>query len=99
VRFRKLKDKVAVGEEIPAALTHLSDIGGTLRCTEPLMAWEDIIMMLLDAGGNELPGRVYAKITAVKEGTGGQAEARLRITSAPPDLQQILMDLPRRTDG
>ena len=99
VRFRKLKDKVAVGEEIPATLTHLSDIGGILRCAAPLLAWEDIIMMLLDADENELPGRVYAKITAVKEGAAGQAEARVRITSAPPDLQHLLKDLPRRTEA
>ncbi|MBM4286476.1 MAG: HAMP domain-containing protein, partial [Deltaproteobacteria bacterium] len=97
VRFRKLKDKVAVGEEVPAVLTHLSDIGGALVSPEPLLAWEDIIVMLLDAENNDLPGRIYAKITVAKEAPPGRTEARLRFTSAPPDLQQILQDLPRRT--
>jgi hypothetical protein len=53
-----------------------------------LAEWEDMRLHLLDAGGKNIPGRIYGKVTALKPANDGLQEVTVRFTSVGPEIHQ-----------
>jgi hypothetical protein len=47
----------------------------------------------LDPNGQELPGRIYGKITALGPGTDGLHQATVRFTSVGPEIHDKINEL------
>jgi hypothetical protein len=52
-----------------------------------LAEWEDVRLHLLDPAGQQLPGRIYGKVTALEPGPDDLRQATLRFTSVSPDAR------------
>lgn len=88
VRLDRIRDKVVVATLSDASLTHLSETGAIALFSGELAEWEDVRLHLLDAAGEELPGRIYGKVTALEPGPDGLHKAAVRFTSVSPDARR-----------
>jgi class 3 adenylate cyclase/HAMP domain-containing protein len=88
VRLDRIRDKVVVATLAAATLTHLSEIGAVALFSGELAEWEDVRLHLLDPAGEQLPGRIYGKVTALEPGPDGLQQATVRFTSVSPDARQ-----------
>jgi len=90
VHLYHIKNKMIIGVSGAARITELSDTAATIQFDGELTAWEDLRLHLLDAQGQELPGKIYGKVTAVAPGEGGLQEARIHFTSVSPESREII---------
>jgi class 3 adenylate cyclase/HAMP domain-containing protein len=90
VHIYRIKDKMITGTSGGAQITQLSETGAVVRFAGTLAAWEDIRLHLLDAQQQELPGKIYGKVTAVAPGEGELHEAQIRFTSVSPESRIII---------
>jgi hypothetical protein len=85
VSMERIRDKVVVATMASATLTHLSETGAVALFKGELAEWEDVRLHLLDPAGQQLPGRIYGKVTALEPGPDDLQQATLRFTSVAPD--------------
>jgi adenylate cyclase len=71
----------------PGELTELADGEGIIRTTATLAPFTNLRFNLIDAAGHEVPGDVYAKVSADDSPAGS---VRLRFTSVPPGVKEKL---------
>lgn len=88
VHLERIRDKVVVATLPSASLTHLSETGAVALFEGELSEWEDVRLHLLDPAGEEIPGRIYGKVTALEPGPDGLHQATVRFTSVSPDARQ-----------
>lgn len=93
VHLDRIRNKVVVAALAEATLTRLSETGAVALFRGELAEWEDVRLHLLDRAGNELPGRIYGKVTALEEGTDHLHQATVRFTSVSPDARQIIRQM------
>ncbi|MHB8068063.1 MAG: adenylate/guanylate cyclase domain-containing protein [Desulfobaccales bacterium] len=91
VHLYHIKNKMIIGASGTARITQLSDTAATMQFDGELTAWEDIRLHLLDAAGNERPGKIYGKVTSVTPGAGGTHEAHLHFTSVSPESREVII--------
>lgn len=84
----RIREKVVVSTITSAWLTHLSETGAVALFSGDLAEWEDARLHLLDPAGKMIPGRIYAKVTALKPGPDNLEEAHLRFTSVSPEARE-----------
>jgi class 3 adenylate cyclase len=92
VHIYRIKDKIIAGATGEAHITQLSDTTAVILFTGELAAWEDVRLHLLDADGNEIPGKIYGKVTAVAPAAGAAQEAHLRFTSVSPESRKVIRE-------
>jgi sigma-B regulation protein RsbU (phosphoserine phosphatase) len=92
VHLYRIKDKIIKGASGDARFTLLSDTGAVLLYAGGLAAWEDVRLHLLDGKGNERPGKIYGKVTAVGPGAGGLQEAQIQFTSVSPESRRLIQE-------
>jgi hypothetical protein len=92
VHIYRIKDKMITGTSGTAQITQLADTGAVIRFTGNLAAWEDIRLHLLDAQEQELPGKIYGKVTSVAPGEGELHEAQIRFTSVSPESRAVIRE-------
>ena len=90
VNIYRIKNKIITGATITAEIIRLGDNAAVVRCHGELAAWDDLRLHLLDAGNQEMPGKIYGKVTAVKDLEGGLQEAHISFTSVPPESRTII---------
>jgi class 3 adenylate cyclase/HAMP domain-containing protein len=93
VHLDRIRDKVVIDTLANAWLTHLSETGALTLFEGELAEWEDVRLHLLDSDGQELPGRIYGKITALGPGTDGLHQATVRFTSVGPEIHDKINEL------
>jgi hypothetical protein len=89
----RIRDKVVIATLAHAWLTHLSETGALTLFEGDLAEWEDVRLHLLDADGQHLPGRIYAKVTALEPGADGLHQATVRFTSVGPEIHARIHEL------
>jgi len=72
--------------ETTAWITQLCETSAMVTFEGELWEWEDVRLLLLDAQGQEIPERLYGKVTAVKPDEGNRGEAQIRFTSVSPEI-------------
>jgi len=92
VHIYRIKDKMITGATGAAQITQLSETGAVIRFPGELAAWEDLRLHLLDAQQNEVPGKIYGKVTAIGPGENGAQEAHIHFTSVSPESQAIIKE-------
>ncbi len=90
IHIYRIKDKMITGATGAAQITQLSDTGAVIHGAGELVAWEDVRLHLLDAQQQELPGKIYGKVTSVAPGEGGLQEAHIRFTSVSPESRAVI---------
>ena len=88
VYLDRIRDKVVVSTLTSAWLTHLSETGAVALFEGELAEWEDVRLHLLDAGGKNIPGRIYGKVTALGAGPDDLKQVTVRFTSVGPEIHQ-----------
>jgi class 3 adenylate cyclase/HAMP domain-containing protein len=96
VHLDRIRNKVVVAALAEATLTRLSETGAVVLFRGDLAEWEDVRLHLLDPGGEELPGRIYGKVTALEEGPDHLHQATVRFTSVSPDARQQIRQATNR---
>ena len=89
VHLQRISEKIVIGETA-AWITQLSETTALVTFAGELGDWEDVRLFLLDEKGQEIPERLYGKVTAVKPGEGNQAEAHIRFTSVSPEIYPLI---------
>jgi len=92
VHLDRIRDKVVIATLTGAWLTHLSETGTVALFQGDLAEWEDVRLHLLDADGQNVPGRIYGKVTALAPGADGLHQATVRFTSVGPEIHQIIQE-------
>ena len=87
VSMERIRDKVVVATLASASLTHLSETGAVALFKGELAEWEDVRLHLLDSAGQQLPGRIYGKVTVLEPGPDDLQQATLRFTSVSPNAR------------
>ena len=87
VHIYRLKDKIITSRGAAAEITQLCDTAAVVRFTGDLVAWEDVRLNFLDAEQNEIPGKIYGKVTAVEPGEGDFRVAHISFTSVSPEIR------------
>ncbi len=90
VHLYHIKNKMIIGVSGTAQITELSDTAAAIQFDGELTAWEDVRLHLLDAAGNERPGKIYCKVTTVTPGAGDTREAHLHFTSVSPESRAVI---------
>ncbi len=93
VHLDRIRDKVVIATLTNAWLTHLSETGALTLFEGELAEWEDVRLHLLDEDGQQLPGRIYGKVTALAPGTDGLHQATVRFTSVGPEIHQKIHEI------
>jgi class 3 adenylate cyclase/HAMP domain-containing protein len=93
VHLDRIRDKVVIATLANAWLTHLSETGALTQFEGELAEWEDVRLHLLDTDGQQLPGRIYGKVTALTPGTDGLHQATVRFTSVGPEIHQKIHEI------
>jgi len=83
VHLDRIREKVVVATLTTAWLTHLSDTRAQVLFDGELAEWEDVRLHLLDAAGQQIPGRIYGKVTALD-----LQQANVRFTSVAPEARE-----------
>jgi len=91
VHLQRISEKIVIGETENVWISHLSETSATVVLEGELGEWEDVRLHLLDAHGQEIPDRLYGKVTAVKPGEGNLKEAQIRFTSVAPEIYPIIL--------
>ena len=90
VLYHVLDGKQVAGEPSSGAIAALSPTRVVLRAGEEIEPRADLrLSVTLPAGGSEVTGDLYAKVLSVERSDGG-AEAMLRLTSVPEELEAAL---------
>jgi sigma-B regulation protein RsbU (phosphoserine phosphatase) len=90
VNVYRLKDKIITSRGAAAEITQLCDTAAVIRFAGELVAWEDVRLHFLDAEKNEIPGKIYGKVTAVEPGEGDFRVAQIRFTSVSSESRRII---------
>ena len=90
VRLDLLTDKIVGGTIDGAQIVELGEGAARLVLRGEVQQWQDVRLHLLAAGGAEMPGKIYGKVTAVAPREDGQMEIDLRFTSVSPEIRQVL---------
>jgi class 3 adenylate cyclase/HAMP domain-containing protein len=93
VHLDRIRDKVVIDTLTGAWLTHLSETGALTLYEGELAEWEDVRLYLLDSDGQQLPGRIYGKVTALGPGADGFQQASVRFTSVGPEIHDKINEL------
>jgi len=96
VQLYRIKEKIITGTSGASWLTHLSERAATLLHEGELAVWEDVRLHLLNAQGQEIPGKIYAKVVAVKPAGQHRQEASVRFTSVSPETFNFIRQLTGR---
>jgi class 3 adenylate cyclase/HAMP domain-containing protein len=92
VHLYRIRNKMISSASGAAQITQLSETSAVLLFAGELAAWEDIRLHLLDAQDQELPGKIYGKVTAVAPGAGGLQEAHIHFTSVSPESRAVIKE-------
>ncbi|MEW6658832.1 MAG: adenylate/guanylate cyclase domain-containing protein [Thermodesulfobacteriota bacterium] len=90
VHIYRIKNKIITSSAGSARITHLSETGAVLQFAGELTAWEDVRLHLLNEQEQEIPGKVYGKVTAVEPGEGDLQEAHIHFTSVSPKSREVI---------
>jgi hypothetical protein len=93
VHLDRIRDKVVIATLAHAWLTHLSETRALTLFEGELAEWEDVRLYLLDENGQDLPGRIYGKVTALGPGADGLHQATVRFTSVGPEIHEKIQQL------
>jgi class 3 adenylate cyclase len=85
-----MHNKIITGTIAGAEITELGETAARVTLQGEVNRWQDVRLHLLDDSGARLPGKLYAKVTAVKPQAGGGLQAEIRFTSVSPELRQVL---------
>jgi len=86
----RIQAKIISGITGTAWITHLSETAATIASEGELGEWQDVRIHLLDESGQEMPGKIYAKVISVKPGGNNLNEAAVRFTSVSPELYRFI---------
>lgn len=92
----RIKDKIITGVSGAAWITQLSEMAATVVFEGELGEWEDVRLHFLDEKGQEIPGKIYAKVIAVKPGGDHLLEASVRFTSVSPEIFRFIRKVVER---
>jgi class 3 adenylate cyclase/HAMP domain-containing protein len=93
VHLDRIRDKVVIATLANAWLTHLSETGALTLFEGELAEWEDVRLHLLDSDGQQLPGRIYGKVTALGPGADDLHQATVRFTSVGPEIREKIQQI------
>jgi hypothetical protein len=93
VHLDRIRDKVVIATLANAWLTHLSETGAMTLFEGELAEWEDVRLHLLDTDGQQMPGRIYGKVTALGPGADGLHQATVRFTSVGPEIHEKIQQI------
>ncbi len=86
-----MKNKIVAATIKEARVIELGESGARVVLRGPVSAWQDVRLYLLDEAGAVRPGKIYGKVTAVKNpGADGPMEAEIRFTSVSPEIYQVI---------
>jgi class 3 adenylate cyclase/HAMP domain-containing protein len=95
IHLHRMREKVVIGSNQEAQLTHLSETGAQAVLAGDLVEWEDVRLHLFEPDGTPVPGKVYGKVTQVQRGADSSLTATIRFTSVSPEIYRII----HRNDG
>jgi adenylate cyclase len=92
VHIYRLKNKILTGAATAAEILQLCDTAAVVGFAGELAAWEDVRLHFLDAGNQEIPGKIYGKVVAVSPLEDRRFQAHIRFTSVPPESRAIIKE-------
>jgi class 3 adenylate cyclase len=90
VHLYRISEKIIRGVVESAWITQLCDTAAQVVFEGELKEWEDIRLHLLNEAGEEIPGKIYAKVTGLKAAEGGGQQTIIRFTSVSPETFKII---------
>jgi hypothetical protein len=90
VHLYQIKEKIITATSGASWITQLSEMAATLVHEGELTEWEDVRLHLLDDQGQEIPGKIYAKIIGVKPEGEHLQKASVRFTSVSPETFKFI---------
>jgi class 3 adenylate cyclase len=90
VRLYRIKNKMVTGTVEPARISQLSLTEAQVDFQGDLQAWDDVRLHLLDETGQEIPGKIFAKVLSLTPHPGHLHQARVRFTSVSPETYAFL---------
>lgn len=85
VRLYRIKNKIVTGTLDVAWISHLSHTEALVEFRGELQEWDDVRVHLLDATGQEIPGKIFAKVVSLTRLDDHRNQARVRFTSVSPE--------------
>jgi sigma-B regulation protein RsbU (phosphoserine phosphatase) len=90
VRLDLMKDKIVSETIEQARITELGEDAARIVGRGEWRPWQDVRLRLLDENREELPGKIYGKVTAVTPAEDGGQTAEVRFTSVSAESRQTL---------
>ena len=90
VRLYRIKNKIVTGTLDLAWLSHLSRTEALVEFRGELQEWDDVRLHLLDKTGEEIPGKIFAKVLALTRLDDHRNQAMVRFTSVSPETYTFL---------
>jgi sigma-B regulation protein RsbU (phosphoserine phosphatase) len=90
VRLDLMKDKIVSETIEQARITELGEDAARIVGRGEWRPWQDVRLRLLDENREELPGKIYGKVTAVTPAEDGGQTAEVRFTSVSAENRQTL---------
>ena len=86
VRLYRIKNKIVTGTLDVAWISHLSRTEALVEFQGELQEWDDVRLHLLDQTGQEIPGKIFAKVVSLTRlHPDHPNQARVRFTSVSPE--------------
>jgi sigma-B regulation protein RsbU (phosphoserine phosphatase) len=95
IHLYRIQEKIVAGAIMEAWITSWCETGASVGYEGKLAVWEDVKIHLLDERGQEEPGKIFGKVTAVQATSDGGQEAAVRFTSVPPEIAQRIREMVR----
>jgi class 3 adenylate cyclase len=90
IHLHRMREKVVIGVNEGVRVTHLSETAIQADFTGEMVEWEDVRLIMLDAQGAAIPGKIYGKVIRVDPGADGLRTATIRFTSVSPESYQMI---------
>ena len=90
VRLYRINNKMVTGTVDPARISHLSLTGAQVEFSGELKEWDDVRLHLLDETGQEIPGKIFAKVMLLTRQPDHAKSAKVRFTSVSPETYAFL---------
>jgi class 3 adenylate cyclase/HAMP domain-containing protein len=85
-----IKNKIVTGAPDPSRICQLSLTEALVEFNGELKEWDDVRLHLLDQTGQEIPGKIFAKVLSLTRQPDQSGRAQVRFTSVSPETYTFL---------
>ncbi len=90
VRLYRIRNKAVTNTPEQARICQLSLTEALVEFNGELKEWDDVRLHLLDETGQEIPGKIFAKVLSVTQHPDCTSQAKMRFTSVSPETYKLI---------